>query len=127
MENKKFTKEQLINGWNKACEQAGNDTFFSTRGSTDEPIHILTIENGLNLEITSNLRVDSSSPSHLRIYSYYISVLLEEVISYCTFEIDESEYKQLTNLFHKKELKFRAETKERIIKECVKKLEDFLE
>lgn len=87
-------KEQLISLWTRMCKTLNNDTSYSVEGSDSSPYYVLNISEGISLYISAQETKKGNSG-----YDYSIGVVFGEFVNYTDFDMNESEFDSLANLF----------------------------
>jgi hypothetical protein len=94
MEKKELKKEALISLWNKECKGAKNKEAFITAGTDTNPYYILSVDDGIMLNISATPTTKGGND-----YDYKIGVVFGEFVEYANFEMDKSEFDSLADLF----------------------------
>ena len=87
-------KEQLISLWTRMCKTLNNDTSYSVEGSDSSPYYVLNISEGISLYISAQETKKGNSG-----YDYSVGVVFGEFVNYTDFDMNESEFDSLANLF----------------------------
>tara|TARA_B100000900_G_C20577204_1_gene715832 strand:+ start:1490 stop:1867 length:378 start_codon:yes stop_codon:yes gene_type:complete len=87
-------KEQLISLWTRMCKTLNNDTSYSVEGSDSSPYYVLNVSEGISLYISAQETKKGNSG-----YDYTIGVVFGEFVNYKDFDMNESEFDSLANLF----------------------------
>ena len=87
-------KEQLISLWTRMCKTLNNDTSYSVEGSDSSPYYVLTVSEGISLYVSAQETKKGNSG-----YDYAIGVVFGEFVNYKDFDMNESEFDSLANLF----------------------------
>lgn len=87
-------KEQLISLWTRMCKTLNNDTSYSVEGSDSSPYYVLNISEGISLYISAQETKKGNSG-----YDYSVGVVFGEFVNYTHFDMNESEFDSLANLF----------------------------
>ena len=87
-------KEQLISLWTRMCKTLNNDTSYSVEGSDSSPYYVLNVSEGISLYVSAQETKKGNSG-----YDYAIGVVFGEFVNYKDFDMNESEFDSLANLF----------------------------
>lgn len=87
-------KEQLISLWTRMCKTLNSDTSYSVEGSDSSPYYVLNVSEGISLYISAQETQKGNSG-----YDYSIGVVFGEFVNYKDFNMNDSEFDSLANLF----------------------------
>ena len=91
MKKEKLTKEALIALWTTSCKNSENRNDFSFAGSNESPFYVFSLNNDILLSISFENKNNKNN--------YKISVIFGQFVEYCFFELDESEFKSLLEIY----------------------------
>jgi hypothetical protein len=91
MKKENLTKEALIALWTRSCKESKNRNDFSFAGSNESPFYVFSLNDDILLSI--------SFENHNNKTTYKISVIFGQFVEYCFFELDESEFKSLLEIY----------------------------
>jgi len=92
MKKEKLTKESLISLWTRSCKKSISRNNFSFAGSNESPFYVLN----LNPDIIMSISTEGVTEEQKK---YKINVIFNQFVEYSYFELNESEFKSLLDIF----------------------------